>query len=210
MTIQSSIGKPTAEVVFGHQLVLSPDLVDTTTPIVAQEFSELWQEAKQVISGAQQCQTGYVHAHCKYISFEPRDFVLLFKKHLPLMLPGSCKLKPLWVNPYQIVDACSDNVYELELPAMLAKFHPVFNATLLERYIGDVETALDPIKLDNGPDYEVYAILCHQLVGWQHIHLEYFVSFAGCDASHNEWLPVVNLTNAPDTLHSYQNFHELA
>ena len=100
ITIQSSIGKSHVEVVFGHQLVQPFDLVDTTTPIVAQESAELQWEAKQAINGAQQCQAGYIDEHCKHISFEPGDFVLLLTKHLPLKLPGFRKLKPLWVGPY--------------------------------------------------------------------------------------------------------------
>ena len=62
-------------------------------------------------------------AYCKCISFEPGDFILLSTKHLPLKLPGSCNLKPLWVDPYKILCACGDSAYELKLPAMLAKLH---------------------------------------------------------------------------------------
>ena len=54
----------------------------------------------------------------------------------------------------------------------------------------------DPITLDDGPEYEVDAILHYWWVGWQHTHIEYLVSFVGYDASHNEWLPIANLANA--------------
>ena len=101
-----------------------------------------------------------MNVHHKHISFEPGDFFLLSTKYLPLKLPGSCNLKPLWVGPYQIVNADDDNAYELDLPATLAKLHPVFNITLLKCYIGDVVPAPDPVKLD-GPEYEVGAILYH-------------------------------------------------
>ena len=130
----------------------------------------------------------------KPISFEPGDFVLLLTKHLPLKLPGSHKLKPLWVGPYQIVHACGNNAYELELPATLAKLHLVFNITLLKHYVGDVIPTPDPIKLNNGPEYEVDAILHHWRVGRWCTHLEYLVSFVGYDTSHNEWLLAAKLT----------------
>ena len=80
-------------------------------------------------------------------------------KHLPLKLLRSCKLKPLWVGLYKIVYTYGDNAYKLELPALLAKLHLVFNITLLKRYIGDVVPALDPFELDDGAEYEVDAFL---------------------------------------------------
>ena len=43
-----------------------------------------------------------------------------FYKALPLKLPRSCKLKPLWVGLYRIVRASGDNAYELEPSAKLA------------------------------------------------------------------------------------------
>ena len=114
------------------------------------------------------------------------------------------------MGPYQIVHACGDNTYELELLAMLAKLHQVFIVTLLKHYVGSFVPALDPIKLDNGPEYEVDAILHHQQNGRWHSYLEYLVSFVGYDTSHNEWLPAANLANAQDILHLHQNAHELA
>ena len=62
----------------------------------------------------------------------------------------------------------------------------MFNVTLLKCYVGDIVPALDPIKLDNGPEYDVDAILHHWWVGQSYNHLEYLVSFVGYDASHNE------------------------
>ena len=68
-------------------------------------------------------------------------------------------------GPYKIVFACKANSYELELPATIAKLHPVFNITILKRYVGNVVPALDPIKLEDGLDYEINAILHHWWVG---------------------------------------------
>ena len=66
----------------------------------------------------------------RHISFESGDLILLLTKHLLLKLPGSCKLKPIWVVLYKIVCACSDNSHELELPSMLSKLYQVFSVTL--------------------------------------------------------------------------------
>ena len=161
------------------------------------------------MSGAQQCQAGYVDMHHKLISFELGDFVLLSTKHLLLKLPGSCKLKPLWVGLYQIVCACGDNAYKLELTATLAKLHPVFNVTLFKHCVGDIIPDPDPIKLDNGPEQGADAILDYWWVVQWCTHIEYLASFVVYDTSHNEWLLAVNLANTPDILRLYQNTHGL-
>ena len=44
---------------------------------------------------------------------------------------------------------------------MLAKLHPVFIFNLLKRYFEGVVPALNPVKLDDGPEYEFDIILHH-------------------------------------------------
>ena len=70
--------------------------------------------------------------------------------------------------------------------------HPLFSVTSFKCYVGDVVSTPHPIKLDDGPEYEVDVILYHQWVIWQCTCLEYLVSFVGYDASHNEKLPAAN------------------
>ena len=77
-------------------------------------------------------------------------------------------------------------------------------------YVGDIIPTLDSIKLNNGPKYEVDAILYYWWVGQWHTHLEYLMSFFSYDASYNEWLPAANLANARDIFRLYQNMHRLA
>ena len=52
-----------------------------------------------------------------------------------------------------------------ELPATLAKLHPVFNFTSLKHNVGNVVPTPYHIKFVDGPEYEVDAILYHQQVG---------------------------------------------
>ena len=92
-------------------------------------------------------------------------YVLLSMCNLPLCLPGSTKLKPLWVGPYQILETVGANAVKLALPPALASLHPVFNIALVKCYVGTVIPAPDPVKLDAGPEYEVQAILRHRSVG---------------------------------------------
>ena len=79
-------------------------------------------------------------------------------------MPGSHKLKLLWVGPFQVVRAIGTNAYELDLPATLEQLHPVFNVSVLKRYEGQVLSPPGPIELDTGPEFEVEAILHHRQV----------------------------------------------
>ena len=85
----------------------------------------------------------------------------------------------------------------------------MFNFTLLKPYFRDIVPAWDPIKLDNGPEYDVNSILYHWWVDQWHNNIEYLVSFVGYDASHNDWLPAANLANALDILLQYQTLYGL-
>ena len=150
-----------------------------------------------------------MNPHRRAITFAPGDFVLLHMKNLPIKVPGSCKLKPLWVGPFRVVHAIGTNAYELDLPATLEQLHPVFNVSVLKRYEGQVLSPPDPIELDTGPEFEVEAILHHRRVGRRWSKLEFLVSFLGYDSSHNEWLPASHLANAPNILTAYKALHGL-
>ena len=124
-------------------------------------------------------------------------------------MPGFCKLKQLWVGPFQVVHAIGTNAYELDFPATLEWLHPVFNISVLKRYEGQVLSPPDPIELETGPEFEVEAILHHWQVGYHRSKLEFLISFLGYDSSHNEWLPASLLANAPHISTAYKALHGL-
>ena len=125
-------------------------------------------------------------------------------KNLPIQVPGSCKLKLLWVGPFRVVRAIGTNAYELDLPATLEWLHPAFNVSVLKRYEGQILSPPDPIELDTGPEFEVEAILNHWRVGCYQSKLEFLMSFLGYDSSQNEWLPASHLANDPNILTGYK------
>ena len=113
---------------------------------------------------------------------------MLSTRNLPLRLPGSTKLKPLWVGPYQIVATVGANAVKLALPPALASLHPVFNIALVKFYVRMVIPAPNSVELDAGPEYEMQAILRHHSVGRGRHWREYPVSFVGYNMAHNEWV----------------------
>ena len=148
-----------------------------------------------------------MNPHQCIITFAPGYFTLVHTKNLPIKVPGSNKLKPLWVGPFRVVHTIGTNAYELDLPATLEWLHPVFNISVLKQYKGQVLSPPDPVELDTGPEFEVEAILCHRRVGRRWSKLEFLVSFLGYDASHNEWLPASHLANAPHILTACKALH---
>ena len=150
-----------------------------------------------------------MNPHRRAITFDPGDSVLLHRKNLPIKVPGSRKLKPLWVGPFWVIRAIGTNAYKLDLPATLEQLHPVFNVSVLKCYKGQVLSPPDPIELDTGPVFEVEAILHHRRVGCHQSKLELLVSFLGYDSSHNEWLPASHLAHAPNILTAYKALHGL-
>ena len=137
------------------------------------------------------------------------EYVLLSMRNLPLRLPGSIKLKSLWVGPYQILVPEGANAMKLALPPALVSLDPVFNIALVKRYVGTVIPAPNPVELDAVPEHEVQAILRHRSVGCGCHWCEYLISFVGYDVAHNEWLPAANLANAWELLQAYQVAHSL-
>ena len=65
-----------------------------------------------------------MNPHQRVITFVPGDFVFVHTKNLPIKVPGSRKLKPLWVGPFRVIRAIGTNAYELDLPATLEQITP--------------------------------------------------------------------------------------
>ena len=55
------------------------------------------------------------------------------------------KLSPLYVCPYEILQAVGKVSYELKLPSEFASVHPFFHVSMLKKCIGDPESIL-PIE----------------------------------------------------------------
>ena len=72
----------------------------------------------------------------KDVQFEVGEYVLLHTRNLPLRIPGSWKLKPVWIGPYKVEEVVGPNAYRLALPDAFKRLHCVFNISVLKRYRG--------------------------------------------------------------------------
>ena len=68
------------------------------------------------------------------------------------------KINSRYIGPYKILKRVSKVVYELELLVELAAVHPVFQISLLKKYVGDPTSiiSLESVVVKDGPTYKKY------------------------------------------------------
>ena len=91
--------------------------------------------------------------------FAVGDYVQLHTRNLPLRIPGSAKLKPIWIGPYKVEAVVRPNAYQLALLTAFKQLHSVFNISVLKWYHGSTSCPPDPIKVFELEEYEVSTIL---------------------------------------------------
>ena len=98
-----------------------------------------------------------------------------------MRIPGSAKLKPIWIGPYKVEAVVGPNAYQLALPATFKRLHCVFNVSVFKWYRGSIIPPPDPIEVDGLEEYEVSAIVAHRHSGHRK-QLEFLVAFEGYDS----------------------------
>ena len=77
------------------------------------------------------------------------------------------KLSPRYIGPYEILHRVGEVVYELALPTELDYVHPVFNVSMLKKFLGDPTSIIpvDSLGVDENLYYEevLFVILVRQL-----------------------------------------------
>ena len=111
------------------------------------------------------------------------------------------------LGPFRIIGKINDVTFRLDLPPQL-RIHPVFHSnSLLEPYQGNtipncITPPPPPTELEDGPEYEVAAILDSKIVRNK---LYYLVNWLGYSPSKRTWEPVENVVNARALI---EDFHQ--
>jgi hypothetical protein len=139
----------------------TPEFADYGTPAVTKFTADL-QAAVHKATGMLQAAQNRQKAYADQRRSPDPDYavgteVLLSGKHIPLKHPGSYKLLPRWLGPFRVAKRISSVAYKLELPASMARIHPVFHASLLKPYRSDGAYRPPPpvILKDGSEEYEV-------------------------------------------------------
>ena len=90
---------------------------------------------------------------------------MLHTRNLPLRIPGSWKLKPVWIGPYRIEKVVGPNAYRLALPEAFKHLHHILNVAVLKQYRGSIIPPPDPIEVEGLEEFEVSDVLAHRCRG---------------------------------------------
>ena len=87
----------------------------------------------------------YTSSKRRPLEFAVGDQVLLATTHLPLPPPLNRKLAPKWIGPLPITAKVGAVAYRVQLPANLARLHPVFHVSLLKPFVGVPPPPREPV-----------------------------------------------------------------
>ena len=122
-----------------HPLIPASAEIDHKVP-AAKDFSQDLQEAirmaKQAWTSTQQRQAQYANQKRHDVTDKVGDSLLLSTKNIRLKTPGSQKLLPRWIGPYNVVSKVGHVAYHLDLPEALT-IHDVFHVSLSRPYASD-------------------------------------------------------------------------
>ncbi|GAQ93053.1 hypothetical protein KFL_012730010 [Klebsormidium nitens] len=139
------------------------------------------------------------------VSFAKGKKVLLSTQNFKLANPGTRKLLPKWVGPFEVIEPVGKVAYKLKLPPNL-KMHNVFHVDLVKPYRnnGRVQPPPPPIEIDDSLEYEVERTLDNPTgKRGKGTKTEFLVKWLGYGPEHNTWEPEKNLTNCKDILEEY-------
>ena len=138
--------------------------------------------------------------------------VLVSTVNFKLANPGTRKLLPKWVGPFEVVERIGEVAYKLALPPNL-KMHNVFHVQLLKPFRDDgrVRPPPPPIEIDDSLEYEVERVLAARDVKrGKTTRKEYLVKWLEYEHEHNTWEPEKNLTHCQDLLAEFWSLEATA
>ena len=184
---------------------LQDNKVQSSSDVVAQR-ARVNEDVCSHITSAAEYASQYANKHHRNVKFDVGSHVWLWTIHLYLSPGLSWKLSAPWVGPYRIRAKISPVAYRLELPACLARLHPVFHASLLKPHHGDIPACPAPVySVEDAPEFEVEDILSHCILGCGHSSwTEFLVKWLGYLRHEATWEPAAHLTNAPEVLSQYK------
>ena len=162
----------------------------------AAEFTESMRQgterAKSCLERAQQRQKTYADLGHRDVTYEVGEELMLNTKNVRHRSPGTPKLMPRWMGPYEVLERVGKVAYRLALPAEL-KMHPVFHVSLLKPVKKDQRLQPPPprVLLNGDVVFTVDRILDHRMTrkGRRRNLREFLIRWEGFDSTHDSWEP---------------------
>ncbi len=119
--------------------------------------------------------------------------MLLSTTHLPLPPPLSRKLAPKWIGPLPVLAKVGNVAYRVQLPANLARLHPVFHVSLLKEFVGKAPPPREPVfETEEGAELEVERLTAHRTVRGKR---QFLVQWKDYPVFESTWEPEEGLSN---------------
>ncbi|KAJ9507531.1 hypothetical protein QJQ45_006527 [Haematococcus lacustris] len=128
--------------------------LDATTNNAAQNFARVMKDnvekAKLALDAARKRQKAYYDLmHRDENEIVVGSEVLLRTKHLKFKNPGSPKLLPLYIGPFQVTQKVNDVAFRIKLPETF-KIHDVFHVSKLKPFLAGPGMMVPPPPLEEG------------------------------------------------------------
>ena len=173
----------------------------------AQQFQ--LQRAKACLKAAQDRMRLYADPKRRPVLYEPGQKVMLSIKNLDLVSksPGTKKLLPLWIGPYEVKEQVGPVACKLILPENM-RVHNVFHVSLLKQFHGKKKVPVVPEIMNGQEEYEVESILRHRDLRagkgrGRKLRRQYLVEWKGYGQEYSSWTPEANLSNSADAIQDY-------
>ena len=135
----------------------------------------------------------YTSSKRRHLEFAVGDQVLLATTHLPLPPPLSRKLAPKWIGPLPVLAKVGNVAYRVQLPANLARLHPVFHVSLLKEFVGKAPPPREPVfETEEGAELEVERLTAHRTVRGKR---QFLVQWKDYPVFESTWEPEEGLSN---------------
>ena len=176
-------------------------------------MNDILATAKNNLQHAQERQTRNANKHRQQVNFQVGDQVLLSTTNLKVD-DRARKLTSKYIGPFTIKNKISDVVYELELPTLLNRIHPVFHVSRLRTYHNAdtqfpsrTQTSTRPLPelLDGEEAWEVEKILDERVRRrGRNSTIEYLVKWKNYPLHESTWEPSRNLRYATEVMRSWE------
>ena len=155
-------------------------------------LQELHTFLKEQITEAQACfKETADRKHTPVPNYNIRDKAFILAKFIKTTCPTP-KFSETYLGPFEIIAKPSTHAFTFQLPQHLRSIHPVFHVSQIEPHTPNPfpersESPPPPIRLEDGDEYELKAILDSKLDRRYRVKLRYYVEWEGYEGTDEQY-----------------------